>query len=799
MDSDKYLIVLDRQEKPLGYLTKAINVEVRERLNQEVLLSFEIPLDDDETNHLEHEGYITCESKKYIIKSIEPSSNQSTRYQVQCTHVYIEMLDEYIDRTIELIPGTCQEAAEEILLDSEFTLSHVDVSGSKDIEISEISVLKALQNIREKWDCDLWFNNRNVYLGKKGINKGVEIRYGKNLKALRSPSSSNDVITRLYIYGQDGLTIESENNGLKYIDSPNIGLYRKPKIASVKLNDITDPVELLEEGAKYLRKHDTIQVSYQVDFVELAKQGYEGEDIELGDELTLTHLPLNLQTIGARVVEYVRYPFAPKLGYITLSSFVESTIDDYVSLKKRQGSFEEYSDKRNVEYSETKKKVDNGEIYIKDKYGQVVVNEEGLNLEEIAGFGIIQGGTISIENRSQEPVITTTVTSTNNNVFNDEILTLADTSGLPESYSGKDYFIRIPIDEDFYIEPHDRVFSGGIIGRLTENFFVTWTGKNGNKLTGAKIYWQSIFDSSHTLRLTRIRSGLTFSKFVRPRADVVVSDMAVIMPNQSKHVIQGKRFDNQLFGCGMYDFDGWEYRKLYVNSDLEIKYESEGTSGGGLEYPSNPPDGSLRLGYMLVGYGFESPDGDLSIEKTYNSDGSPAFKERIYHDNRYRDERLIRASDNELAFGGTPYGSEIINVNTSNYQTYYINLGKGKRSASVSITRTDGSEFDNYSYGANLVIGRKAANNADNLGRSIWGTYVDSSGNAGQVTGRRQDNYTQYILDSKVFGKSYTYLYDADLMPHPEEPETISLKLTFYNRSSSSTENFDLKITWHAL
>ncbi|MDP5274454.1 hypothetical protein [Chengkuizengella axinellae] len=158
-------------------LTKAINVEVRERLNQEVLLSFEIPV-DDETNHLEHEGYIICENKKYVIKSIEPSSNQSTRYQVQCTHVYIEMLDEYIDRTIELIPGTCQEAAEEILHDSEFILSHVDVQGEKDIEISEMSVLKALQNVREKWDCDLWFSNRNVYLGKKGISKGVDIRYG---------------------------------------------------------------------------------------------------------------------------------------------------------------------------------------------------------------------------------------------------------------------------------------------------------------------------------------------------------------------------------------------------------------------------------------------------------------------------------------------------------------------------------------------------------------------------------------------------------------------------------------------
>ncbi|NBI31236.1 prophage endopeptidase tail family protein [Chengkuizengella marina] len=799
MDSDENLIVLDRQETPLGYLTKAKNVEIRERLNEESLLSFEIRFEDDETNYLEHEGYVICEGQQYVIKNIEPSSNQSTRYLVQCTHVYIEMLDEYIDRIIELIPGTCQEVAEEILQDSEFTLSLVDVNGSKDVEISEMSILKALQMIREKWDCDLWFNNRNVFLGNKGINKGVEIRYGKNLKSLRSPSSSNDVITRLYLYGQDGLTIEGVNNGEKYIDSPNIGLYRKPKIASIKFNDITDPEELLIEGEKHLRKNDTIQLSYQVDFIELTKQGYEGDGIELGDEVTLTHLPLNLQTIGARVVEYVRYPYESKLGYVTLSSFVESTIDDFVKMKKRQGDFETYSEKRDVEYSETKQKVDNGEIYVVDKYGQVVVNEDGVDVSEIAGYGIVSGGTISIENFNDGSPIYTTIAATNNDLLANDTLTLTDASHFPTSASKGEFVIHLP-GEDVYIEGEDRPADWGWIGRLIENLYLTWTGKSGNTLTGVQI-WQPLIFGGDDVIVSRINSGLPVSEWIAPVGDVVVSPMTVIMPNGVKHNLQEKRFENQDLGAGITDIDGWEFRYLYVDNEGEIQYYSAGTSGGGQEYPPDPPDNHcVRIGYLLIGYGTQDPDGDINTEKDFST-VKPNFKQRIYHDNRYRDERLVRANKNDIALGGTPYGSETISLSVTGkeYETYYLQLGKGKRSASISITRTDGTEYDAYTYGASLVVGRKSANNADGLGRSVWGTYVDSSGNAGQVTGRREGVYGAYILDPKVFGKSYTYLYDTDLMPHPDEPEVIALKLTFYNRSSSVTEDCDLKVTWHAL
>lgn len=364
----EYLTVLDRNETPLGVLSTAENAQLRERLNGESLLSFTIPFDDEKYPLLELDGYVKCDGQLYVIKTIDDSSDASrTSATVQTVHVYVEAVDEYIDLTLDLIGTTALNALTQALSGTPFIVGTVTATGNRDIDLSEMSVLKAVQAIREKWDVDLWFDNRTVHLGAKGANNGVNIRYGKNMKSLRRPSSTTNVITRLYPYGRDGLTIEAVNGGLKYIDSLNIALYRNPKRAEVRFNDITTAAELKTEAQKYLAKHDTTEISYQIDFIELSKLGYSGEDIALGDTVTISHTPYNLQTVGTRVVEYVRFPFEQRSGSITLSSFIETAIDDVVFIKRRQITFERYANNRYIEVAvDATEKANTAETNAKD-------------------------------------------------------------------------------------------------------------------------------------------------------------------------------------------------------------------------------------------------------------------------------------------------------------------------------------------------------------------------------------------------------------------------------------------------
>jgi len=67
----------------------------------------------------------------------------------------------------------------------------------------------------------------SIYLDENyGRDEGLTIEYGKYLKSLNEKENFNDVITRLYVYGKDELTIRSLNpNGTDYIESLDYYMY----------------------------------------------------------------------------------------------------------------------------------------------------------------------------------------------------------------------------------------------------------------------------------------------------------------------------------------------------------------------------------------------------------------------------------------------------------------------------------------------------------------------------------------------------------------------------------------------
>lgn len=416
-------------------------------------------------------------------------------------------------------------------------------------------------------------------------------------------------------------------------------------------------------------------------------------------------------------------------------------------------------------------------------------------IDAVGGKGIQSGGIIRLENRSalDESAIVST-----NRAYTDVtgVLNMVDTSALPASNATIDlYYLRITTPSFNVIQE-----GGATVTTGPNHFWVTWTGKTSTTLNGVRFG----YPESATPKLIGfpVSAGMKIFRVIKPTADIVVSATNAVMPDGKYVSIPETRFNGQTLGANWNDFDGWEFRYLYIDASGAIQLASAGTSGGLSVYPPNPPAGSLRIGYLLVGYGTESPNGDLNATKDYDTNGYPVFKERIYHDPRYRDERAIRANASDVAYGGVPYGAQTLAVSVAagQYQTYYIPVGAGRRSVNLSITLDDGSGYDAYAYGASLTIGRKSANNADGLGRSVWGNYRDAAGNTGHVTGARNASpYGVHILDPRVWNKTYTMLYDADLMPDPSDASRIAIKLTFYNYHSSTAESFSLKLNWHAL
>ncbi len=306
----------------LAILENASDIEITEKLNRECVLQFSLPATDPKAANVAEENIIKHEGQLYTIKRITTDkAEDGAMMTAYCEQVFFGLIDEYIEdrRPTE---ATANYALEQALLGTEFEVGTVSVGGTNTAYFIQTNPVKAINAIIERWGGELKVTGFTVdLLDRRGTDNGVQFRYKKNLAGIHREVSTESVVTRLYAYGYDGLTLESLT-GQKYIDSPHIGNYRRPKIGEYKGDEET-PEALLAAAQKELTARETPMVSYSVDVVELkALAGYDHEAFELGDTITVIDEELGI-SVQARIVEYTRYPLEEYKSKVTLANFAE--------------------------------------------------------------------------------------------------------------------------------------------------------------------------------------------------------------------------------------------------------------------------------------------------------------------------------------------------------------------------------------------------------------------------------------------------------------------------------------------
>ena len=132
-----------------------------------------------------------------------------------------------------------------------------------------------------------------------GQDRGVSIRYGKNLVGLAVTEDESNVKTRIVCYGK---------NGSATLDSPHLGDYIYPKIYTLEdenktLSEVQEEAQALLDGGC-----DIPSINIKVDFVALEKtveyREYAVlEEVFLGDMVTVTNTKMGFQK-QAKVISY---------------------------------------------------------------------------------------------------------------------------------------------------------------------------------------------------------------------------------------------------------------------------------------------------------------------------------------------------------------------------------------------------------------------------------------------------------------------------------------------------------------
>lgn len=320
---------------------------VNEELNGVYELEMTHPFDEwGKWQKLEKERIIYASTpsgmQPFRIYYVAPKMDSSGRYvKVNARHIFYDLLDNLcLSINTTGSPATILNAIKTACAYSNpFTLSTA-MTGAGTLTVTRVNPITALlksdddaSSFIKLFGGEILRDGFNVTMATSiGSDRGVAIRYGKNLIGLEVTEDISDVATRILPIGKDGLQGS-------YLDSTHIGDYAHPKIYVMENSQLTTTYELQQAAQSLLDGGiDLPKVNIVADFQELSKTDeYKNyailERVFLGDVVTVTNSKMNFNK-KAKVISYDWDCLLDRYNQVELGDFVADLTTSVTSGEK---------------------------------------------------------------------------------------------------------------------------------------------------------------------------------------------------------------------------------------------------------------------------------------------------------------------------------------------------------------------------------------------------------------------------------------------------------------------------------
>lgn len=272
-----------------GVITEGLNDEFTLEIDFEILA----PVKKELYDLITEEGILKVEDEYgdefFVISEIYKTSDSIRAIARQIT--IAETLDLFLE---DVRPEKQNGAGALTHIFSNTTCTHEIVVNSDIQTISTAyynrkTVYEALHDsdmaFQERWGGEVYRRQFNLHINNKvGSYRGVKIKSNKNLTGFEENTTKDTVCTRIYPKGFNGITIEE-----KYIDSENIGMYKRPisraytfedvKVRDENTGEDEEVFETLEEAQEELKKRS--KALFEEDKVDLIKAYYTINHVDL--------------------------------------------------------------------------------------------------------------------------------------------------------------------------------------------------------------------------------------------------------------------------------------------------------------------------------------------------------------------------------------------------------------------------------------------------------------------------------------------------------------------------------------
>lgn len=297
-------IVLDQNRVKLAVLDHATDIVLNQELNGADSLEFLLPFDDPKSVELQNENLIQLVNDEYMIRKVVKARDESG---IKTIWVYAEAVWYNLQYAEPLTVAEWEDVEPgvpmaDILEGTGWRVGKVDITNQRNlsVDLGLTNRLKALREVSDLWGGTLMFHpkTKTVHLIAHDYeDPGIAIVYRKNLKRIEAEYDTQDLITRLYPYGKNSMSIKDANEGKEYIE--NYQYTRQVRVRSFKDQRFTNPYHLKEKAEEILDKLSLPRASYKISASDLSHlSGLEHEAFKLGDLVNVydDELGVNLKT-----------------------------------------------------------------------------------------------------------------------------------------------------------------------------------------------------------------------------------------------------------------------------------------------------------------------------------------------------------------------------------------------------------------------------------------------------------------------------------------------------------------------
>lgn len=273
------------------------------------------------TLKIDTEYYVQNDTDEYVIKEKSVTSGDKTEYVAALN---LEELEAVPWESFQVTDSTIDDAARLALTGTGWTVGTGTVTKKRNAGMVQQSTLGVIQKLCTAFMCECTYDTKNkvvTFYEQVGEDKGVYFTKQLNLLKLTKKDSSYDYYTRIIPIGADDLTIESVNDGVKYLE--NYQYSNKVRSYIWEDSNYTDPQALKDDAEKKLADMSKPTTSYSVDVVDLAAQtnDYDLLAFHVGDTVQLFDEETGVKD-SQRIMKLTEYPDNPEKNSCELANTV---------------------------------------------------------------------------------------------------------------------------------------------------------------------------------------------------------------------------------------------------------------------------------------------------------------------------------------------------------------------------------------------------------------------------------------------------------------------------------------------